>query len=161
MATENASPYEPALGPRAELAEEDRPDDRDAQRVADLLRGDEHPGRRAGVRRRHGAQDEVDQRRNRESHAAAPPKNGRRTVKGDGNGSTALARGDGIPRRAELADFLRTRREAIRPEEVGLPTGGRRRTPGLRREEVAQLAGVSTTWYTRPPATWATLTSRT
>jgi transcriptional regulator with XRE-family HTH domain len=49
---------------------------------------------------------------------------------------------------AELADFLRTRREAIRPEDVGLPGGGRRRTPGLRREEVAQLAGVGTTWYT-------------
>jgi transcriptional regulator with XRE-family HTH domain len=60
-----------------------------------------------------------------------------------GNGS-----GDGAPRRAELADFLRNRREAIRPEDVGLPGGGRRRTPGLRREEVAQLAGVGTTWYT-------------
>jgi transcriptional regulator with XRE-family HTH domain len=55
---------------------------------------------------------------------------------------------DGAPRRAELADFLRTRREAIRPEEVGLAAGGRRRTPGLRREEVSQLAGVGTTWYT-------------
>jgi transcriptional regulator with XRE-family HTH domain len=50
--------------------------------------------------------------------------------------------------RAELADFLRTRRNAITPERVGLPSGGRRRTPGLRREEVAQLAGVGTTWYT-------------
>ena len=55
---------------------------------------------------------------------------------------------DGAPRRAELADFLRTRREAIRPEDVGLAGGGRRRTPGLRREEVSQLAGVGTTWYT-------------
>ncbi|HEY2636184.1 MAG TPA: helix-turn-helix transcriptional regulator, partial [Solirubrobacteraceae bacterium] len=52
------------------------------------------------------------------------------------------------PKRAELADFLRNRRAAIRPEDVGLPGGGRRRTPGLRREEVAQLAGVGTTWYT-------------
>jgi transcriptional regulator with XRE-family HTH domain len=51
-------------------------------------------------------------------------------------------------RREELADFLRTRREAITPGEAGLPAGGRRRTPGLRREEVAQLAGVGTTWYT-------------
>jgi transcriptional regulator with XRE-family HTH domain len=51
-------------------------------------------------------------------------------------------------RRRELADFLRNRRAAIAPEEVGLPGGGRRRTPGLRREEVAQLAGVGTTWYT-------------
>jgi transcriptional regulator with XRE-family HTH domain len=50
--------------------------------------------------------------------------------------------------RSEFADFLRNRREAIQPEEVGLPNGGRRRTPGLRREEVAQLAGVGTTWYT-------------
>lgn len=51
-------------------------------------------------------------------------------------------------RRQELADFLRTRRARISPEQMGLPEGGRRRTPGLRREEVAQIAGVSTTWYT-------------
>jgi transcriptional regulator with XRE-family HTH domain len=51
-------------------------------------------------------------------------------------------------RRDELASFLRSRRERISPEQVGLPTGGRRRTPGLRREEVAQLAGVGVTWYT-------------
>lgn len=51
-------------------------------------------------------------------------------------------------RRAELAAFLRSRRERISPEQVGLPAGGRRRTPGLRREEVAQLAGVGVTWYT-------------
>jgi transcriptional regulator with XRE-family HTH domain len=44
--------------------------------------------------------------------------------------------------------FLRSRRERIRPEEVGLAPGGRRRTPGLRREEVALLAGVGVTWYT-------------
>ncbi len=50
--------------------------------------------------------------------------------------------------RRELADFLRARRESIRPEQVGLPTGRGRRTPGLRREEVALLAGVSVTWYT-------------
>src|SRR3954447_16800029 len=60
----------------------------------------------------------------------------------------APSKTDGAPRRAELADFLRTRREAIRPEDVGLAGGGRRRTPGLRREEVSQLAGVGTTWYT-------------
>jgi len=54
----------------------------------------------------------------------------------------------GARRRAELADFLRMRRASIKPEDVGLPGGGRRRTPGLRREEVAQLAGVGTTWYT-------------
>ncbi|WP_433180479.1 helix-turn-helix transcriptional regulator [Actinoallomurus sp. CA-150999] len=50
--------------------------------------------------------------------------------------------------RDELAAFLRFRRERLTPEDVGLPGGGRRRTPGLRREEVATLAGVSTTWYT-------------
>jgi transcriptional regulator with XRE-family HTH domain len=51
-------------------------------------------------------------------------------------------------RRRELAAFLRSRRERITPEQVGLTTSGRRRTPGLRREEVAQLAGVGVTWYT-------------
>ena len=51
-------------------------------------------------------------------------------------------------RRDELADFLRSRRASLQPQDVGLPNGGRRRTPGLRREEVAQLAGVGTTWYT-------------
>lgn len=50
--------------------------------------------------------------------------------------------------RAELADFLRSRRERITPQEVGLPAGARRRTPGLRREEVATLAGVGLSWYT-------------
>ncbi|MCG7600783.1 helix-turn-helix transcriptional regulator [Halomonas sp. McH1-25] len=50
--------------------------------------------------------------------------------------------------RHELGEFLRTRRERISPEEVGLPMGTRRRTPGLRREEVAALAGVGLTWYT-------------
>ena len=51
-------------------------------------------------------------------------------------------------RRNELAAFLRSRRERITPEDVGLPGGHRRRTAGLRREEVAQLAGVGVTWYT-------------
>jgi transcriptional regulator with XRE-family HTH domain len=57
-------------------------------------------------------------------------------------------RSNGEKRRAELADFLRRRRESLKPDDVGLPDGGRRRTPGLRREEVAILAGVGTTWYT-------------
>lgn len=48
----------------------------------------------------------------------------------------------------ELAQFLRTRRARISPEQAGLPSGGRRRTPGLRRGEVAQLSGVSVDWYT-------------
>jgi MmyB-like transcription regulator ligand binding domain/Helix-turn-helix domain len=51
-------------------------------------------------------------------------------------------------RRRELAGFLRSRRERISPEQVGLPSGGRRRTPGLRREEVALLSGLGVTWYT-------------
>jgi transcriptional regulator with XRE-family HTH domain len=51
-------------------------------------------------------------------------------------------------RRRELGDFLRTRRARIAPAEMGLAPGGRRRTPGLRREEVAQLSGVGVTWYT-------------
>ena len=48
----------------------------------------------------------------------------------------------------ELSQFLKAQRAKLTPESVGLPEGGRRRTPGLRREEVAQLAGVSHTWYT-------------
>ena len=51
-------------------------------------------------------------------------------------------------RRHELSDFLRTRRARISPANVGFPAAPRRRTPGLRREEVAQLAGMSATWYT-------------
>ncbi|MFF1460414.1 helix-turn-helix transcriptional regulator [Streptomyces sp. NPDC058330] len=51
--------------------------------------------------------------------------------------------------RTEIRDFLASRRAKITPEQVGLPTSGRRRVPGLRREEVAVLAGVSTEWYTR------------
>lgn len=50
--------------------------------------------------------------------------------------------------RPELAEFLRSRRERLLPEDVGLPSATRRRTPGLRREEVAALAGVGLTWYT-------------
>ncbi len=50
-------------------------------------------------------------------------------------------------RRQALADFLRQRRARLAPAEVGLPPGMRRRTPGLRREEVAQLANMGTSWY--------------
>ncbi|MCG8927532.1 helix-turn-helix transcriptional regulator [Lentzea sp. CC55] len=49
----------------------------------------------------------------------------------------------------ELGEFLRSRRERLRPEDVGLPSGPRRRTPGLRREEVAVLAHISTEYYVR------------
>jgi len=51
--------------------------------------------------------------------------------------------------REQLADFLRTRREALQPEDVGLPRGPRRRTSGLRREEVAALVGMSSDYYGR------------
>ena len=61
----------------------------------------------------------------------------------ESDGRTATA-----ARRTELAAFLRSRRERISPEDVGLPVGTRRRTAGLRREELAQLAGVGVTWYT-------------
>lgn len=53
-----------------------------------------------------------------------------------------------MDRRAAFAEFLRTRRARLTPTAVGLPTGARRRTPGLRREEVAQLANIGTAWYT-------------
>ncbi|GAA0947619.1 MULTISPECIES: helix-turn-helix transcriptional regulator [Streptomyces violaceusniger group] len=51
-------------------------------------------------------------------------------------------------RRTELREFLRSRRARVSPADVGMPDGGRRRTPGLRREEVAVLAGVGVSWYT-------------
>ena len=50
--------------------------------------------------------------------------------------------------RRELGEFLRSRRAQLDPRDSGLPPGGARRTPGLRREEVALLSGVSSTWYT-------------
>lgn len=54
---------------------------------------------------------------------------------------------DDVERRHALADFLRTRRDRLTPSDVNLPWGNRRRTPGLRREEVAQLANIGTSWY--------------
>ena len=53
------------------------------------------------------------------------------------------------PSRSELGDFLRSRRGKLSPEAAGLSTGRRRRTPGLRREEVAELAGIGVDWYIR------------
>jgi transcriptional regulator with XRE-family HTH domain len=53
-----------------------------------------------------------------------------------------------MARRSDLSEFLRARRGALRPEDVGLEPGTRRRIVGLRREEVAMLAGVSVSWYT-------------
>jgi transcriptional regulator with XRE-family HTH domain len=54
---------------------------------------------------------------------------------------------DNNKRRQALADFLRTRRARLMPADVNLPTGNRRRTPGLRREELALLANIGTSWY--------------
>jgi transcriptional regulator with XRE-family HTH domain len=61
---------------------------------------------------------------------------------------TGLAKQTGELRRAELGDFLKVRRGRLSPQDFGMPAGSRRRTPGLRREEVALLAGVGVTWYT-------------
>jgi transcriptional regulator with XRE-family HTH domain len=55
----------------------------------------------------------------------------------------------GVDRRRELAEFLRTRRGRVRPPDVGLATAGRRRVPGLRRDEVARRASMSVEYYTR------------
>src|ERR1700733_133492 len=61
---------------------------------------------------------------------------------------TAMTTNGNGTRRAELAAFLRSRRERISPEQVGLPAGLRRRAKGLRREELAGLCGISPTWLT-------------
>ncbi|WP_454197726.1 helix-turn-helix transcriptional regulator [Nocardia sp. Marseille-Q1738] len=53
-----------------------------------------------------------------------------------------------LHRRAELRDFLRTRRARLTPQDIGLAAVGRRQTPGLRREEVAMIAGIGVSWYT-------------
>ncbi|TPL95678.1 helix-turn-helix transcriptional regulator [Mesorhizobium sp. B2-3-12] len=62
--------------------------------------------------------------------------------------SAAPAQSADESRRRELGAFLRSRRERLTPSATGIATGPRRRTPGLRREEVAMIAGVGTTWYT-------------
>src|ERR1700747_2374260 len=53
------------------------------------------------------------------------------------------------PSRSEFGNFLRSRRAKLNPKSVGLPDGRRRRAPGLRREEVAELAGIGVDWYVR------------
>ncbi|MBB1256448.1 helix-turn-helix domain-containing protein, partial [Streptomyces sp. OF3] len=78
----------------------------------------------------------------------------RRTTHRAGHGRTGRGEnGVVVDRRTgqneELGRFLRAMRARLRPEEAGLPDGGRRRTPGLRRQEVAQLAAVSVEWYVR------------
>ncbi|MBM7440206.1 helix-turn-helix domain-containing protein [Streptomyces sp. HB132] len=75
------------------------------------------------------------------------PEPQRRDVRDRAHGGDA---GHTLDRRAELSEFLRSRRARLKPEDVGLPDLGRhRRVPGLRREELAQLAGVSVAYYTR------------
>lgn len=78
----------------------------------------------------------------------------RRTARTGEGDHRSLDADDGVAHRSDvdreqLADFLRTRREALQPEDVGLPRGPRRRTGGLRREEVAALACMSTDYYCR------------
>ncbi|MCW5745713.1 MAG: helix-turn-helix domain-containing protein [Alphaproteobacteria bacterium] len=63
-------------------------------------------------------------------------------------GRAAMLNLERTEERRELAQFVRDCRTRTKPQDVGLTPGARRRTPGLRREEVAQLAGVSVTWYT-------------
>jgi transcriptional regulator with XRE-family HTH domain len=64
------------------------------------------------------------------------------------SGTTSLSLASGEGRRRELASFLRRRREGVVPEAVGMPRTARRRVSGLRREEVAEAAGISAAWYT-------------
>ncbi len=66
----------------------------------------------------------------------------------DTSGTVSSQPADAARARRALGDFLRAHRERLTPAAVGLPPMGRRRTPGLRREEVAQLCGLSATWYT-------------
>ncbi|GAU67904.1 putative DNA-binding protein [Streptomyces sp. NBRC 110611] len=82
----------------------------------------------------------------------AVPTTGRTTLPGRTTppDRSPLPDGSTLDRRTELSEFLRTRRARLRPQDVGLPDhGGRRRVPGLRREELAQLAGVSVAYYVR------------
>ncbi|GAB7033639.1 helix-turn-helix transcriptional regulator [Streptomyces sp. NPDC021749] len=82
------------------------------------------------------------------TQAATPPGAATTPPSGPARPTGAAPPRDDAARRAELAAFLRSRRERITPEQVGLPRGARRRTPGLRREEVAHLGAVGVTWYT-------------
>ena len=71
------------------------------------------------------------------------------TIRDTGSATTTLPGGDtDARRRRELALFLKAKRAAVAPQTVGLHPGRRRRTHGLLREEVAQRAGISPTWYT-------------
>jgi len=83
------------------------------------------------------------------AEAASGSAAGRSVDPAAGHGSDPVVE-QPLDRRAELSEFLRSRRARLKPEDVGLPHFGRhRRVPGLRREELAQLAGVSVAYYTR------------
>ncbi|SRR6266851_3553331 len=107
-----------------------------ARRRLDRGARDERRGKEAPRRRPGGERKTEHERRGKEPPQERP--GGERDDRASGK----------TERRDELAAFLRSRRERITPEDVGLPGGYRRRTAGLRREEVAQLAGVGVTWYT-------------
>ncbi|MFJ9018854.1 helix-turn-helix transcriptional regulator [Streptomyces sp. NPDC102259] len=94
--------------------------------------------RAQGTREAREAQEAQESQEARAAEAAREVQNARESP---GAGGSEI-------RRHELAAFLRSRRERITPEQVGLPRGARRRTPGLRREEVAHLSAVGVTWYT-------------
>src|SRR5260370_4852069 len=86
-------------------------------------------------------------------HAVARPEKSPAIERSTGTESISVRQGmdgaDGAAvRRRELDVFLRTLRERTSPSELGIVTSARRRTPGLRREEVALVAGMSVTWYT-------------
>src|SRR5262249_36281778 len=80
----------------------------------------------------------------------APVRRSRKTKRSPGSRTTILRKAamSASARREELKAFLRARRASVTPEATGLPRGKRRLTPGLRREELAALAGVGVTWYT-------------
>lgn len=59
-----------------------------------------------------------------------------------------IERDSEVRRRRDLGEFLRAKRAALKASDFGVPTSGRRRAPGLRREELAQIAGIGITWYT-------------
>ena len=81
---------------------------------------------------------------------AVTDKAGTRRATQRARGPAAFDHTGAMERSTEIADFLRSRRAAIAPTQAGLPEDGRkRRVPGLRRDEVARLAGVSTEYYTR------------
>ena len=90
------------------------------------------------------------QMRSSESRRAQRPAGESRqaTVLGNEPGPAQPVTGALCRRREELGNFLKARRAGLAPEDFGMPGGSRRRTPGLRREELALLAGVGVTWYT-------------